>query len=264
MTRVLTIACTIWLKMIRRKDAYVLLILTGMILVTLVSLDIFGLGGAVGYVKDIGFLMAWVFAWILTITVATRELPQEEDRGTIFPLLAKPLTRFELIVGKWLGCWSIVSLVTLLFYLLVMLVVIFNGGTLSGSAVLQGYALHSVALGIIAALAVAFSTRLNQDAAASMSYILTASAFLVLPRVPALLVYQKGFSGVMLLILYYLLPHFEIFDMRKRLVHSYGAMDWRTFLTVCVYGILFVVVPLLLAWLAYRGKQFSRGSARSG
>ena len=47
MTRILTLAWLVWLEMIRRKDIYVLLILLTAFLVTLMTLDLFGLGQAV-------------------------------------------------------------------------------------------------------------------------------------------------------------------------------------------------------------------------
>jgi ABC-type transport system involved in multi-copper enzyme maturation permease subunit len=247
--------------MLRKKDAYVLLILLGALLLVLVSLNVFGLGSVVGYVKDAGFLTAWVFAWILAVNTGSRALPREEETGTIFPLLAKPITRFELIAGKWLGAWSTAMAATLVFYLLVVAVTLAKGGTFLPGALIQAYLLHGGALSIIAAIAIAFSARMNWDAAASMTYVLTLAAFLVVPRVPAFLVYAKGISGTLLMVIYNLLPHFELFDMRKRIVHDYAAMEWHAFCFVILYGMLFTLVFLLAAWLGYRNKRFSRGDA---
>ena len=71
MTRIGCIIRAVWLELLRKKDIYVLLILLGALLVTLVSLNIFGLGGLVTYVKDVGFFMAWLFAWIVIAVIAT-------------------------------------------------------------------------------------------------------------------------------------------------------------------------------------------------
>jgi len=245
--------------MIRKKDVYVLLILLGTLLVALVSLNIFGLGGVVGYVKDVGLLMAWIFGWILAVNVSSRELPQEETRGTIFPLLAKPVTRFELIAGKWVGSWSIVAFATLVFYLLIMGIVLARGGAFSPVTLVQGYILHCAALGVISAIGIAFSTRMNHDAAASISYVLTGTAFLVIPRIPEFMARETGFGAGALMFLYNLIPHFEVFDMRKRIVHDYGTAGWGTFFLVLAYGILLISLFILVAWLAYRKKRFSRG-----
>lgn len=259
MTRIRTVAFTIWIEMIRKKDVYVLLILLGALLVALVSLNIFGLSGVVGYVKDVGLLMAWIFGWVLAVNVSSRELPQEEIRGTIFPLLAKPITRFELIAGKWVGSWSIVAFVTLVFYLLIMGIVLARGGAFGPVTLVQGYILHCAALGVISAIGIAFSTRMNHDAAASVSYVLTGMAFLVIPRIPEFMARETGFGAGMLMFLYNLMPHFEVFDMRKRIVYDYGPAGWGTFFLALAYGILLISLFILAAWLAYREKRFSRG-----
>jgi len=261
MTKILTIAHIVWLEVIRRKDVYVLLVLMGCLLATLVSLNVFGLGGVVSYILHIGLLMTWLFAWILAVNVSARELPQEEVRGTVFPLLAKPVTRLELVLGKWLGAWSVVTAALLLFYALVMVVVLARGGYARPLVLAQGFALHSVAVGVMAALAMAFSTRMNHDAAASLSYVVTAASFLVVPRIPAFIAIESGLHANLLMALYNLLPHFEVFDMRRRISFDYGPTPWIAFFEALAYGLALIVFLLTLAWLAYRHKRFSRAAA---
>lgn len=259
MTRIMTITRVVWLEMVRRKDIYVLLILLLAFLITLMSLNIFGLSNLVGFVKEIGLLMVWIFGWILAVNISTRQLPREETRGTIFQLLAKPITRAEVVVGKWLGAWSISSAAVIVFYAVLVLVVCLRGGIFCWIALAQGLALHICMLGVISALGMMFSTRLTYDASASMTYVVSIAAFLVLPRVPDLTVNVEGWQRTGLLVLYYIMPHFELFDMRLRLVHNWDPAHWETILLVLVYGFVVIGIFLLLAWLAYRGKQFSRG-----
>jgi len=260
MTRILTIANTVWLEIIRKKDVYVLLILLGTLLLILVSLNIFGLGGATRYVKDLGLLMSWFFSWILAVNISSREIPTEESRGTVFPLLAKPITRAEFICGKWMGTWSVTCVATLLFYFIIIIVVHFKGGTFNLAALLQAFILHCFVLSIICALAIAFSTRMNNDAAASLTYAVTAVSLLVVPRVPEFMARETGFSANALMVIYNLLPHFEVFDMRIRLVHDMGPAAWSTVIMVACYGVLISFIFLLAAWLAYRNKRFSRSN----
>lgn len=258
MIRVATVAMIVWLRMLRRKDAYVLLILLGTLLAVLSSLNVFGLESVARYVKDVGLLMAWFFGWLLAVNMTTRELPDEENRGTIFPLLAKPLTRFELIVGKWIGCWIAACGATLLFYLLVVGIVLLRGDTFQWLCLLQGSILHSAALGIICSLALAFSTRLHHDAAAAVTYVVTAAAFLVVPRAPELIAQQSGTAAAGLMFVYHAFPHFELLDLRKRIVHNYAPIEATVFFTVLTYALVLIALFLLLAWLGYRHKRFSR------
>ena len=259
MRQISTLATLVWLEMVRRKELSVLLILLATLLASLLSFDVFGLSQVAGYVKDMGLLAVWILSWILAINTATRQLPQEEQRGTLFPLLAKPVSRLTLIIGKWLGAWTITCVSLVCFYLTVCLAAWIKGGVFTLATLLQAILLHAAALALISSLGLAFTTRMNRDAATVMTYLVTGAAFLLLPRVPSLLVGAKGFAGVGLYTLYYLCPHFELFDLRRRLVHDWGCAPWTTALETIAYAALMTSAFLALAWLGYRKRRFSRG-----
>jgi len=263
MRRVFTIAHTVWLEMVRRKDMYVLLVLLLTLLFVLMSLNVFGLAGMVRHVLDTGLLLTWLFGWVLAVNVSTRQLPREESQRTIYPLLAKPVSRAELLVGKWLGACTITGAALVVFYLAILLLTLLRGGRGAFNWVTAGQAffLHFVFVAIVAAVGTMLSTRMNYDASASISYVLTLGAFLIVPRVPHLVTLETGFTRGGLLVLYYLLPHLELFDLRRRLVHDWGPANWSAILFSVAYGLLLVAACLLLAWLGYRKKRFSRSDA---
>jgi ABC-type transport system involved in multi-copper enzyme maturation permease subunit len=214
-------------------------------------------------VRDIGLLLTWICSWILAVSVAARELPQEEIRRTVYALLAKPITRGELVLGKWLGSWGIVALATLCFYALISLVVAGMGYPIAILPLIQGYILHVASLGILCAMALLFSTRMNHDAAGTLTYVLSLAALVVVPKVPELMAKEEGLTANALLVLYNALPHFEVFDMRRRLVHGYGALPLSTFALILCYGIALTALLLTVAWVAYRRKRFTRGKLAS-
>jgi len=261
--RVLAVAVVVWMGAIRRKDVYVILVLLGALLGAVVSADVFGLGGVVTYVKDVGLLLAWIFGWILAVMTASRELPAEESRGTIFALVAKPVSRLDIILGKWLGAWSMTTCAVALFYLLVVAAVAGRGGHFDTRALLQGMLLHSLCLAVLAALGVLFSTRLNSDAATALTAVVSAASFLVVPRIPELQAADPEAGAWRLDLLYHLLPHFEVFDMRLRMVHDFGPVDAGTLLEILGYGVSLTALLIALAWLAYRNKPFNRGDIAS-
>ncbi len=257
-TRIFAVAWAVWLETIRRKDFYVLLILLGSLLFALLSVDIFGLGSRIRYIMDTGLLLAWLFSLVLVVNLVGRQLPREEETGTIFPLLAKPITRGEVIIGKWLGGWSAAAAATLVFYGVVWGVVRAWSGSIDAVVLIQGWMLHVAALAMIAALTLAISTRMTYGAAATTAFILVAAAYTIVPRVPELVINERGMTLNALLVLYYLLPHFEVFDLRQRIVHDWETMDWGSFGEALLYGLLVTLVFLVLAWIAYRHKRFSR------
>jgi ABC-type transport system involved in multi-copper enzyme maturation permease subunit len=259
MKQILTLTVVVWLEMMRRKDLYVLMILMATLLAGLLSFDVFGLAGVTGYVKDMGLLAVWLLAWILAINTSVRQLPQEEQRGTLFPLLAKPVSRLTLILGKWLGAWSVTGFALACLYLTLCLGIFLKGGRFDAMTLLQAVILHGAALGLVCALGIALSTRMNRDAATVTTYVVTAAAFILLPRVPSLLLGASGMMNTSLYTLYYLFPHFELFDLRRRLVHDWGCAPGSTVAGILVYAVLMIMTLLLLAWLGYRKRHFSRG-----
>ncbi len=257
------IAGLVWREVLRRKDAYVLFILLAAFLGTLLSLDAFGLQSQTGYVKEIGLLLTWGFAWILAVTVSVRQLPQEEEQGTIFALLAKPVTRGQVIAGKWLGAWSVVAFAAAVFYVFLAGIVVARGGAFGAAVFFQALSLHLILLGIITALGVMFSARLHNDAAVALTLVVTLAAHFALPRVPGLVLGEPGLRRAGLLAMYYALPHLELFDLRRRLAHGYDPVAAATWIQVAAYGALLTALWLLLAWLAYRGKRLARGGSAS-
>lgn len=260
MIRILVVARMVWLEILRRKELYVLGVMLAALLCMLLSVNVFGLGTAARYVLDLGLLAAWIFSLILTVAVSCRQLPDEERRGTIFPLLAKPLTRLEMICGKWLGAWSSAACAGAVFYLLVAAVVRGFGGAFDWGTLLQGWVVLAAGLMAISAMGIAFSTRLTYGAAASMSYTVLAASFFLLPRIPQMVLRGGGANGTVLSAIYCLCPHFELFDMRLRIVHRWGTVPGVSFLLLLAYGSVLTALFLGAAWLAYRRKRFERGA----
>jgi ABC-type transport system involved in multi-copper enzyme maturation permease subunit len=258
MYKILAIARTVLRETLRRKDLYVLLILLVAMLFWLMSLKAFGMSGAVRYVMDLGFLLAWMCTWILTVALAGRQLPEEERRGSIFTLLAKPVTRFEVVAGKWLGAVFASAAATALMYAVILLLVGLRGGALDKTTLVQAYVLHLALLGVLAALAIAFSARFHFDAAVTLTYVASLTAYAVAPRIPEMLLFEEAGLRPVLRALYYLLPHLELFDMRNRLIHAWGPAPWPVVAGVLIYGLLWSALLLVAGWLVYRRKRFSR------
>jgi ABC-type Na+ efflux pump permease subunit len=259
--RVLAITAAVWLGAIRRKDVYVMLILLGGLFGTIVSADVFGLGGMTTYIQDIGLLLAWIFSGLLAVLSSSRELPSEEMRGTLLHLLARPVSRFGIILGKWLGTWTLTLAATALFYLLVSLSAAAAGGRLDAAAWLQAFLCHALCLAVITSLGILFSVRCNGDAAAALTGVLSAAAFLMIPRIPEMQVQASPFGAGVLEVLYHILPHFDVFDMRLRIVHDFGPLKAGVLLEIAAYGVALTAFILTCAWAAFRTRKIDRKGA---
>src|SRR5689334_5760323 len=117
MNVITAIAGVVIKEMYRRKDFYVLFVLTVLITLVMGSMNFFNDSGIVRYLKEVCLWLIWIAAFVIAITTTARQIPAERENRTIFPLLAKPVSRGQVIVGKFLGCWLACGLVLLVFYL---------------------------------------------------------------------------------------------------------------------------------------------------
>src|SRR6202044_356809 len=104
-------------ELYRRKDFYVLFVLTVMMTLVMASANIFNDDRISRYLKEMCLLMIWVSALVMAVATTARQIPAERDNRTIFPLLAKPVTRGQVIAGKFFGCWLACGLCLIVFYL---------------------------------------------------------------------------------------------------------------------------------------------------
>src|SRR6516225_9549090 len=117
MNTVFALAGVVIKELYRRKDFYVLFILTAVLTVLLGFGNFFNDAKIVRYVKEICLLLIWVSALVIAIGATARQIPAERENRTIFPLLAKPVSRAQVIGGKFFGCWLACGIALLVFYL---------------------------------------------------------------------------------------------------------------------------------------------------
>src|SRR5580704_9579299 len=116
MNNVFALAGVVIKELYRRKDFYVLFVMTALISLLLGSVRFFDNDQIVRFLKEICLLLIWISTLVIAITTSARQIPAERESRTIFPLLAKPVGRGELIVGKFAGCWLACGLALLVFY----------------------------------------------------------------------------------------------------------------------------------------------------
>src|SRR5207245_1905058 len=111
------IAGVVLKELYRRKDFYVLFILTALITLVLGSVNFFGETQTVRYLKEVCLFLIWVASLVIAVTTTARQIPSERENRTLYPLLAKPVTRQQVLLGKFLGCWEACGFALIVFYL---------------------------------------------------------------------------------------------------------------------------------------------------
>lgn len=105
MARILVIMQGALLELKRRRDAAVVMFFGVMILMLVVVGRVMGINSQTQarFLLDLGLSLSVILAQIATLVVAGRMLPDEREHRTIYPLMARPVSRAEVVIGKWLA-----------------------------------------------------------------------------------------------------------------------------------------------------------------
>src|SRR6266481_9173025 len=250
MNNIRAVAGIVVKELYRRKDFYVLFIVTILICLVMASVHVFNDAKIVRYLKEICLALVWISSLVIAITTAARQIPAERENRTLFPLLAKPLTRSQLLLGKFLGCWLACALVLLCFYLFF--------GALSATRehhwpllnYFQAAALHWVMLGVVVALTLLGSLVFTAQSSNATICFAGVSAILLLGRhLNKVAVTLPEPRRSFLYSLYYAIPHLELFDVRDLIIHNWPPIPWRVCGLVTLYALAYTSAFLIAACL---------------
>lgn len=255
MKNIFAVAGIVIKELYRRKDFYVLFILTALICLVMASVNVFNDDKIIRYLKEICLLLIWISSLVIAITTAARQIPAERENRTLLPLLAKPLTRSQLILGKFFGCWFACGLALICFYLFF--------GALAASRehqwpllnYFQVAALHWFMLGVVVALALLGSLVFAAPSSnATIIFVVVAGILLVARHLNQVALSLPEPSQSIVYSVYYAIPHLELFDLRDLIVHDWPLVAWKFFGLVILYALAYTAFFLLAACLVFRRK----------
>ncbi len=255
MKNIFAVAGIVIKELYRRKDFYVLFILTILICLIMGSVSIFNDDKIVRYLKELCLLLVWISSLVIAITTTARQIPAEREQRTLLPLLAKPLTRNQLILGKFLGCWVACGLVLLCFYVFFAALAASREHELPLLDYVQAATMHWFMLGIVVAIALLGSLVFAAPSSNSTICFVVVGGILFIGRhldQVALTLPEPVRSIV--LGLYFAMPHLELFDMRDLVIHNWPLIQWKFFSLAVLYALAYTAVFLTGACLVFRRK----------
>ncbi|HVM49055.1 MAG TPA: ABC transporter permease subunit [Candidatus Acidoferrum sp.] len=258
MNTILALAGVVIMELYRRKDFYVLFVLTVLITLVMASLSFFHDTGIVRYVKEIALLLIWVSALVIAVGTTARQIHAERENRTIFPLLAKPVTRGQVIVGKFLGCWLACGLALVVFYLFF--------GVISGSrehywpvlSLFQAFWLQWVMLGIVVAFVLLGSVVFAAPSSnATISFIVVFGLLLLGGHLNQVALQQPEPLRSVIYTIYFVIPHLEWYDVRDLVIYDWNRVPWVDCALATVYAGVYSALLLFGAWLVFRRKALN-------
>jgi ABC-type transport system involved in multi-copper enzyme maturation permease subunit len=212
------------------------------------------LGDAMKVLKDTGLAAINFFSVLIAIFTGINLVYKEIEKRTIFNILSKPVSRDQFILGKFLGL-ALTMLTALaamagIFFLFVWL----SGGGLDLKIILYFFMLYLELL-IIVALSLLFSSFTTPI----LAFIFTVSLYLIghvmwtfnefkmVLKIPA----WRTFT----LIIYYLLPNLDKFNIKNEVVLNAAFNPW-TILFSILYALAYILALLAVTILIFRKREF--------
>lgn len=253
------IAVVLLLEAWRRREIYVIVFVTTLLIIGLRFVHFFDIEGLSKFYREIGLRTMNVTAALTVILLAARQLPREFTHRTIYPLLAKPVARWEFLLGKFFGVVG----AGVFCYALFMAVFAVGSLTLSvqidGGLFAQAIFLQVLSLMVLASLVFPLSMLLNADAAVTIAAILYVASQVMLSLMSYLYDYVDAAGRWVLLALHLVLPQLTLLDASARVVHSYdgasrvwGPLPWSVVGQLTLYSIVYIVAYLWLAHLLFK------------
>jgi ABC-type transport system involved in multi-copper enzyme maturation permease subunit len=259
MNAIFALAKVVIKELYRRKDFYVLFILTVLITLTMASANLFHDDRITGYLKEICLRLIWVSALVVAVGTAARQIPAERENRTIFPLLAKPVTRAHVVAGKFLGCWLACGLALVVFYLFLGVVSASHEHEFRLINYFQALWMHWMFLAVVIAMVLLGSIIFAAPSSnATIVIILVLGILLVGQHLGRLAIHQPEPQRTILYALYFIIPHLEFFDLQDFVVFKIGWVDWKYLGLASLYALAYTAFFLCATWVCFRRKPLSQ------
>ncbi|MCU0303338.1 MAG: ABC transporter permease [Thermoanaerobaculales bacterium] len=249
MRAIRVIALSTLREALRDKILYLFL---GFAVLLLASSKLFGIltvGDQTKIIKDMGLAGIQLFLMLIAVMMSVLLISREIDSRTVYYILAKPVRRWQFLVGKYVGLLATVLVnLVLMSAILVVLVWLYGGG------VDPRLLIATAMIGVEMAVLVAFATLFSVLTKPILGSIFTLSVFVVGHVSQDLWLLTRhlpeSVGRTVVSALYYVVPNLERFNLKTEVVHGLPippeAIVWAL-----VYGIFFTILVLTLACLRF-------------
>jgi ABC-type transport system involved in multi-copper enzyme maturation permease subunit len=253
MSRLLAVAANTFRETVRERVLYNLVIFAILMTLSGLLLGQLSIRQDEKVLKDIGLAAMDLFGVLIAVFIGTGLVSKEIERRSLYPLLAKPLTRGEFFLGKFAGLAF-----TLLVNLGVMSAGLFLTLLATGRRPDPGLvaAIYPILLGLL--LVVAFAMLFSTLTSSAMAAVLTVGVVVAGRFTDVVRNMKQVAPGVPSWVpeaLYEVLPNFRNFDFKDKVAYG-DAVSADVLAWVTVYAVAWIGVVLGLGLASFRSRDF--------
>ena len=254
MRSLMVVAGNTFRETIRDKILYNLVLFAILLIGASVLLGTLTIGEQARIVNDLGLAAINLVAVIIAIFVGIGLVTKEIDRRTIYTILARPITRVQFVLGKYMGLGLIVMVnVTIMFGMFLGTIWV-TGNTIHGS-LFQAVELILVETLLVMAMALFFSTFSSSILSATMTLGLYVIGHLTGDLKGIAEKSHSQLTEAALTALYYVCPNLEMLNVKGQAASGL-LVEAGYQATATVYGLLYAGLLLTGACLIFQRRDF--------
>lgn len=254
MKRIVVIALNTFKENLRDKILFNLVVFGLMLIGSSVLLGSLTIGEQAKLMKDLGLASINIFGVLIAVFVGIGLVSKEIEKRTIYSIIAKPIPRYQFILGRYSGLALTLS-VNIAIMAVGFALVLLLGNVSLDIGLMKAIGLIFLELLLIVAVAIMFSTFTTPTLSATFTL-----AIYVIGHLTGDL---KAFgdklenpllSGV-LNVLYYALPNLAHFNVKSEAAHGIP-ISWNYLLVTVSYGVVYAASVMVAACMIFQRRDF--------
>jgi len=239
---------------VRDKIFLAVVVFGVLVLVSSFVIGPLSLGEQTRITQDVGLASMSALCFLIAILIGTGIVFKEIERKTIYTVLSKPVSGWELILGKFLGLTVMVGALTLGMSA-VLLTVNWIVTHQFHPGILIAILLIWMELILLIALSILMSTLCSPILGAIFTLILYVIGHTSGDLKELAARFGSPSVGIFSKIVYYTLPNLEYLNVRGKVIHGVE-VEVSYVVFACAYALLYALVFLTLATLVLDRKEF--------
>jgi ABC-type transport system involved in multi-copper enzyme maturation permease subunit len=249
MKAVITFALMTLRMLFRRRTLWGILLVILLALAGIATVPSFDVSNQGRFILDFGLFGIELGALLLALGLASNLYPRDRETGTLMPLIAVPLSRFQYLMGRFLGAALVQAAALIITCLGLMLILLFHG--LPIPADLFPATLLILVEGWFLLSTVFFFSFLTSP---PLNWPLTTMLFIVSQMTVSEFAGLVPSAPGLMRTLRILLPHADVFHIKDPIAHGFE-IEPVYFLIAVFYGVCYSAFMLSLALAVFRGRD---------
>ncbi len=254
MNRILAIAENTFKESLRQRIMLLLIVFSIILIVISLFLEPFALGESPKLLRDFGMAVASIFGVLVVIIIGSTLIHKDIEKRTIYTVIAKPVKRSEIILGKFLGLFLLVAILQGAMAIIHQFTILIYEGKFD-LPILLNLPFSLIEIMVLSGILLLFSS----FSSTTLTSIMGVLFYVIGHASPDLKLFADTVKVSLIKYLaygfYYLLPNLENFNLRLELVHKLPVYPDQLLFSIC-YGLIYTIFLLYLAIIVFEKREF--------